>query len=238
MRQIRLILAGLMFFLPFSMVKAQDIILTDSQEIIMAKVLEIGDDAIIYKMADNPSGPNMKIASSRVVKICFENGTEQLFPTGQSVNSQSSGSLLVWHSASESVTLEDGTYLDPADGAMLSRYLNPLEIQEYVRLTKSQKINDAWFTAGYSIIIAGFGVAAIGALNSTEKQLNNLFIVGVAVAGVGSIVTLSAVFPYISTKKSLKSFVNTHNTYNMGRSYTPNIQFGATPNGVALTFNF
>lgn len=58
---------------------AQDIIHTKDGKTIEAKVLEISDDFVSYKMFNNLEGPVFKIASNKVFKIVFENGTEHSF---------------------------------------------------------------------------------------------------------------------------------------------------------------
>lgn len=62
-----------------SRLSAQDIILTTDNELISAVISEIGDNDIVYKKTANPEGPNYRINLSRVVKIKFANGTEQVF---------------------------------------------------------------------------------------------------------------------------------------------------------------
>ncbi len=58
---------------------AQDIIHTKDGKTIEAKVLEISDEFVSYKMFNNLEGPVFKIASNKVFKIVFENGTEHSF---------------------------------------------------------------------------------------------------------------------------------------------------------------
>lgn len=58
---------------------AQDIIKTKAGKDISAKVLEIRDEEVSYKMFDNQEGPTFKISSEKLFKIIFENGSEYAF---------------------------------------------------------------------------------------------------------------------------------------------------------------
>ena len=68
-----------MLFTVCASMSAQDIILTRDSDIIEANVQEISDDVIIYKAFDNPDGPLYRMATSKIIKIKFKNGTEQTF---------------------------------------------------------------------------------------------------------------------------------------------------------------
>ena len=58
---------------------AQDIIKTKAGKDIAAKVLEISDEEVTYKMFDNQEGPTIRISADKLNKIIFENGSEYAF---------------------------------------------------------------------------------------------------------------------------------------------------------------
>ena len=58
---------------------AQDIIRTKAGKDIPAKVLEINDEEVSYKMFDNQEGPTIRISTDKLYKIVFENGSEYAF---------------------------------------------------------------------------------------------------------------------------------------------------------------
>lgn len=58
---------------------AQDIIRTKAGKEIAAKVLEISDEEVSYKMYDNQEGPTFRMAADKLYKIIFENGSEYAF---------------------------------------------------------------------------------------------------------------------------------------------------------------
>ncbi len=58
---------------------AQDIIKTKAGKDIAAKVLEISDEEVSYKMYDNQEGPTIRISTGKLNKIIFENGSEYAF---------------------------------------------------------------------------------------------------------------------------------------------------------------
>lgn len=69
-------------------VSAQDVILTKDMDIIKAYVREISDDTVSYTKASNPDGPLYKISTAKLLKISFENGTEDVFATPGEAESQ------------------------------------------------------------------------------------------------------------------------------------------------------
>ncbi len=83
MRKFYLILSALLGCLFLSNVcYAQDrIYLYDSNQVIEAKIVEISDDDVLYKMFNNLNGPDYRISTSKVAVIEFENGTKQFFKT-------------------------------------------------------------------------------------------------------------------------------------------------------------
>ena len=58
---------------------AQDIIKTKAGKDIEAKVLEITDEEVAYKMFENQEGPTIRISTDKLYKILFENGSEYAF---------------------------------------------------------------------------------------------------------------------------------------------------------------
>lgn len=65
--------------LSFHSLFAQDIIHTVSAKTIEAKVLEISDTEVTYKLFNNLEGPVFRMSTDKVFKIVFENGTEYSF---------------------------------------------------------------------------------------------------------------------------------------------------------------
>ena len=64
---------------------AQDKIFRKNGEVINCKILEVGEENIKYKPADNPTGPDYSIDKVRVRKIVFESGKVDNF-TGGDIN--------------------------------------------------------------------------------------------------------------------------------------------------------
>ncbi|HDR88851.1 MAG TPA: hypothetical protein ENN63_04385 [Bacteroidetes bacterium] len=58
---------------------SQDIILKRSGEEIQARVTEVGSDKVTYKRYDNLNGPSYVLEISEIVRIRYENGTEDVF---------------------------------------------------------------------------------------------------------------------------------------------------------------
>ncbi|OSZ78523.1 hypothetical protein CAP35_09815 [Chitinophagaceae bacterium IBVUCB1] len=62
---------------------AQDRIYLRNGDVLEAKVSEVGTRDIAYKKADNPDGPNYKIARGEVLRIEYENGSEDIINRGE-----------------------------------------------------------------------------------------------------------------------------------------------------------
>ncbi len=67
----------MLFFVVMS--QAQDSIFLKNRSFILGRVAEIGESTVSYKKADNPDGPNYKIAIVRLSHIVFENGSTEDF---------------------------------------------------------------------------------------------------------------------------------------------------------------
>lgn len=59
--------------------KAQDMLVKSDGTIVKAKIIEIGEDVIKYKKADNPDGPVYSISTENLTSINYENGTVEKF---------------------------------------------------------------------------------------------------------------------------------------------------------------
>lgn len=51
--------------------------------IVKAKILEVGDDAIKYKKADNPDGPTYSVSKSNLTSINYANGEVEKFESSE-----------------------------------------------------------------------------------------------------------------------------------------------------------
>ena len=75
----RILIVGMITLFGSQGLLAQDIIHTSDSKQIEAKVLEVSDDEVSYKMFNNLDGPIFKMVTSKIIKIVFENGTEYAF---------------------------------------------------------------------------------------------------------------------------------------------------------------
>lgn len=66
-----------------SICSAQDLIYTNYNETIEAKVAQINDHFIYYKKYENPGGPTYEISKKKVDSIIYENGTKDIFALSQ-----------------------------------------------------------------------------------------------------------------------------------------------------------
>lgn len=146
---------------------AQDIILTHDGDIITAVVSEISETEIVYKSFDNQEGPNYKIATSRVQKIRFANGTEQVFsqpaPQTEVPTAFQSADRTPTYNAAE---VNRSGYMVHENGEFIlgGRTLYEGEYRNYFNDDEFETINGALKQrrAGKGITLAGAGCAGFG----------------------------------------------------------------------------
>lgn len=69
----------MIFFSVLSACFSQDVITKKSGEDIQGKVLEVNQNDIKFKKADNPNGPTFSVSKSEILIIRYENGTKDIF---------------------------------------------------------------------------------------------------------------------------------------------------------------
>jgi hypothetical protein len=83
----------LFFIIGFISAFSQDEITFRNGETLKVKVLEIGSSDIVYKKADNLTGPSYSTSKDKVFMIKYENGTKDVFGTDQASASTASESV-------------------------------------------------------------------------------------------------------------------------------------------------
>lgn len=105
----RLLLTIICFFIAFY-AKAQDVIIFTNGDEVEAKVSEVSDSEVKYKLWNNQNGPTWVKKTGEIFMIRYENGTKQTFTTNrqdQSTQSQTQ-EVQIWHpepSSTRKVTL-------------------------------------------------------------------------------------------------------------------------------------
>ncbi len=233
---------------------AQDRIhLVDSRRVIEAKIIEIGEVDIIYKLYNNLDGPDYQLSVSRIESIDFENGTRQVFAdrrrmaTGPYADGYFDG-------------YDDGC-LDYRRGHyyMHDRRLRRQELTDYIGYSlyggKYRKASNQYM---WGMILTGLGVFAVTAttmdLIFSNKENNDPhfqdeffkdhsernstgYVIGY-VAGAGC---LGAGIPlWIKSNKTFNEIADDYNR-NYGRrnlGYSSSLTVGPTRSGVGLELNF
>lgn len=78
-----------LFLVVSCFVKAQDMIVKKDGSIVKVKVIEVGEDAIKYKKADNLDGPTYSVSKSNLTSINYANGEVEKFDTAEKVTKKS-----------------------------------------------------------------------------------------------------------------------------------------------------
>jgi hypothetical protein len=72
---------------------SQDELTFRTGETLKAKIIEIGSADIVYKKADNPTGPSYTISKDKVFMIKYENGTKDVFGTDKTSTPTTPGTV-------------------------------------------------------------------------------------------------------------------------------------------------
>ena len=146
---------------------AQDVILTNDGELIMAVVSEISDSEVVYKAFDNQEGPNYRISAAKVQKIRFANGTEQVFaqPVQQSnvpTAFQAADRTPVY--SAESTTRQGYMEYTRGEFEVAGRELYEGEYRNYFNADEFETVNGAMRqrSAGKGLMIAGGATLGAG----------------------------------------------------------------------------
>lgn len=91
MKKITFIAIISLLFNFISSLKAQDLIVKTDGTIIKAKIIEVGEDLVKYKKADNVEGPMYSISKSSLSAINFENGSVEKFENKPKSNKNEDG---------------------------------------------------------------------------------------------------------------------------------------------------
>ncbi|MGQ0829286.1 MAG: hypothetical protein ACT4ON_12940 [Bacteroidota bacterium] len=81
------VLAFFIFLIPGKSLQAQDTIVKQNKEIVLAKVIEISTSEVKFKRFDLPDGPLFTLVKSEISKIKYSNGTVEEFNTEKKVES-------------------------------------------------------------------------------------------------------------------------------------------------------
>jgi hypothetical protein len=226
--------------------KAQDIIHTFDSAPVAAKILEIGDDYMMYKTWDNLDGPLYNISLSRVVKVVFENGTTQHFGS-------SSPHIYPESFGRHSLDYRYGNYYTPygriSREDMMDYIGYSLYGSEYMR-ARSQ------FTWGMMLTFTGIGGLLITTVaNIAYAEMNEMREshdmqgygdagrqVGLAVGYIASAGCIGAGIPlWVKGNRGLRKIADDYNRTYVNPGYGDrgaSLSIGTTANGFGLAFNF
>lgn len=72
-------ITGIVLILTGRFLVAQDLIFTNTGQVIEGNVIEINDNTIKYKKKENPNGPSYSIEKNKITKIKYSNNKEDVF---------------------------------------------------------------------------------------------------------------------------------------------------------------
>lgn len=231
---------------------AQDRIhLLDSRRVIEAKVIEIGEVDLLYKLYNNLEGPDYRLSLSRVSSIEFENGTRQVFAGNETTGPYVDG------------------YLDGYDDGLLDyrrghyyihdRRLRRGEIADYIgyslygeKYRKAMK-NQFWGIALTSVGVCIVVSSAVSHIFDSQanndpafqdeffKEHSNYNPTGYIIGYAAGAACLGVGIPlWVKSDKAFNEIADDYNR-NYGRrnlGYSSSVTVGPTKSGIGLAFNF
>lgn len=230
-----------------SSLSAQDIILTKDSDMIEADVQEISDDFVTYKAFNNQDGPIYRIATSKVVKIKFKNGTEQTF------NKQASP--YVARPATISGTEIPSGQLAYRNGALYcgGTKLTETDLQSLLPVDLYKQANGGLNMRkhGKRLVMAGSILSALGTATTITLYYSvyvdqdyswegttgaGFYLLGIAATGAGFTCLAAGIPLYCVGQYRAKKAAS---SYNMANGY-PELSFniGSTRNGFGVFMTF
>jgi len=212
---------------------AQDVILKNDGTEIKAKVVEIDDHQIKYKIYEYQDGPTRIINTYDVMTVSFENGTKELF------NTQPSQSIVKTFDNPSYPDLENEFISIDTDDDMMLEFFKKYNYTEYYEdfasACKRRSTGKKLLGAGIGVSVASVALMVCGQLAQSEAVY--YFGFGVSFVGEGLIIASIPISAAAGGKK--KSIKNDFAKRELGlHSNIPELKFGTTANGVGLTLNF
>lgn len=223
--------------------QAQDRIYFNDAASVDALVREIGDDYVLYKMWNNQDGPDFKASLSRVDRIVFSNGTEQVFSGRRDVLED----LLM-----SGAVIPGRLYYRHGRYYMGPSVLAPEQIMDYVgyktygsRYIKASRLRAAglyltWFGAG--LLFAG-GVMCAEGVSGPDFGDSSTTAIG-AVCAVAGVAGLASGIPLlVKGNRQLGAIADDYNSRHgysqMHEDDTESLILGpCASGGFGLAFNF
>lgn len=232
--------------------QAQDRIhLLDSRRVIEAKIIEIGEVDLLYRLYSNLDGPDYRISLSRVASIDFENGTRQVL-TGQGIT----GPYVYG-------------YIDGYDDGRLDyrwgnyylgdRRLRRQELADYIGYSlygqKYRKANNQYF---WGVVLTGLGAFILTGTVTSQihqsrfdnnpafqdkvfKEDSNNNSIGHTLGYVAGVACLGSGIPlWVKGNRKFNEIADDYNR-NYGRhnfGHSPSVTAGPTLSGIGLALNF
>lgn len=128
-----------------SAANAQDTIITNSGDRILAIVKSISSTDIEYKKADNPTGPSYMRTKQETASIHYKNGTMDVFTTTASANSNSGNESSATGSSSNSTQLTMSNVFSASQILFYGFDFSNAVLIEPKRMGEGQKIKDLNF---------------------------------------------------------------------------------------------
>ena len=245
MKKILLLFAAL--FLCVGSAFAQDVIHTVDRRTIEAKVLEIGENYLIYKAFDNQGGPDYRMSLSRVTRIVFENGKEQRFNQYNPM----AGSPYAYRYDPDFYPLDYhwGHYYGRHGRIYeenLADYIGvSLYGSDYMK-AKSQYSWGFWLTTGGAalLLFSASGAIAMASSNAWAERngmssmSDGEFFIPTMIAGAAG---LGVGIPlWVKGSKGLRRIADDYNANHGGDAYgsNPSLSIGPTGNGIGLALHF
>lgn len=196
---------------------AQDIIIKKDQTEIKAKVLELEETKIKYKLFEHQDGPTYNISKQDVFMIIYKSGKRETFATSASASTTQAARTAVNDVATNAQT----TRTSVAQTSTTSDTPPPVSLGTYLTLATNF---DGWGNSMYNVTVLSEGTNLIKSAGNFMRTGFSTYLGGAT--GVFSVAILLHVTPHIPINRLTGNYEN----QNIG--FFPYVRFGA---GVAGT---
>lgn len=259
LRKLKTVILAAALLFP-ALLSAQDYIYTVDTSPIAAKVSEIGEDYVIYKTFDNLNGPNYRLATWKILKIVFENGTQKTFAQTGPYLSNPGGYPYppMPHYDNHCIEYHHGHYYcrhERLRGNEIADYIGySLYGTEYMSAKRKYSWGIILTCLGAGSLVMGVSIHSCAAsfykfeksnipsfpgIPDREIPNDNIEYIGAAACYIAGAGCLGAGIPLlVKGQRGLRKIADDYN-----RNYRPDsreysLNLGTTRNGVGLSLNF
>lgn len=228
-----------------TIILAQDVILLHNRDSIQAKVIEVTDQTISYKMFNYQDGPTIVLNKNQVNYILWQTGEKMICSTEKTpfTSSIETKNLpYIKHIQGSNFYLENDSIISKTDFFYLLQK-HQLGLYEYAYNEGSKKVYTGFGFLGGSLLL-GVGTIAVFSYLTTNGSLGDIFIAyPILVTGIGIALGfgIASIPLIINGNKKRQHAIDDYNKLirpGIEQAQGVSLHFGTTSSGLGLTLKF